>query len=506
MGGIEAEGLIDAPRHVIVAVDEQSRHRPALENPLRDPCGAGSTQSSTPCSGDRVDPFDVSSEGAERGHVDLEHQATLLAKNEVSTLGEPFGDAGSKEHRVSASRIVPGLLDGHGRRRGDHCVHVLWAGHLELEAGKSAFGSKTRAADGVSDLVSDDAGLDPSPYEPNPQLIRGPGGADDDPSPGTDPMGQLVDAAFVTKKGHDDSEIRNEGQTGLVALQEQRSRPGPGVEASSVNPSGDLQRLGGKPGASGESASSVTASRPQKHAAYSRNTYRKGQPGPWCFRKRCVRVFAVFAAGSLFIGTSPEAWAGDLSDALGFAREVMGDAAIEGYEDFVDDDPSEALSILLSRDRPGEGARFPGSSRRPSRPFDRLGRSRLSYAEVAPHVQEAVLATGLPAALIDAVIRTESGYRPHAVSPVGARGLMQLMPGTAREVGAADAFDPRQNILGGARYLRKMYDRFGSLELAIAAYNAGPAKVARHRGVPPIQETRRYVAVVMDRYRKSPLR
>ncbi|MEL6189393.1 MAG: lytic transglycosylase domain-containing protein [Myxococcota bacterium] len=196
-----------------------------------------------------------------------------------------------------------------------------------------------------------------------------------------------------------------------------------------------------------------------------------------------------------------------MSDALGFAQEVMGDAIIEGYEDFVDDDPSEALSILLSRDRSSSPPRS-GTRRVPRRPtaFDRLGRVRLSYADLAPHIDEAVVATGLPAALIDAVIRTESGYRPHAVSRVGAKGLMQLMPGTAREMGVGDAFDPRQNILGGARYLRRMYDRFGSLELAIAAYNAGPAKVARYRGIPPFKETRRYVGVVMDRYQRSPLR
>lgn len=215
-------------------------------------------------------------------------------------------------------------------------------------------------------------------------------------------------------------------------------------------------------------------------------------------------VYLVLAYGLL---VPNGARAGDLSDALGFAQEVMGDAIIEGYEDFVDDDPSEALSILLSRDRSSSPPRS-GTRRVPRRPtaFDRLGRVRLSYADLAPHIDEAVVATGLPAALIDAVIRTESGYRPHAVSRVGAKGLMQLMPGTAREMGVGDAFDPRQNILGGARYLRRMYDRFGSLELAIAAYNAGPAKVARYRGIPPFKETRRYVGVVMDRYQRSPLR
>lgn len=194
--------------------------------------------------------------------------------------------------------------------------------------------------------------------------------------------------------------------------------------------------------------------------------------------------------------------AGDLADALRFTRDTLGEEAIEGYEDFIDDDPDEALSILLARDLRSAG----GSTVRRRRPFDRLGRVRLGYAAVARYIDEAALQTGLPAALIDAVIRTESGYRPHAVSRTGARGLMQLMPATARSLGVTDPFDPRQNIMGGARYLRRMFDRFKTVELAIAAYNAGPGNVSKHRGIPPFKETRRYVRVVMDRYARSPLR
>ncbi len=195
--------------------------------------------------------------------------------------------------------------------------------------------------------------------------------------------------------------------------------------------------------------------------------------------------------------------AGDLSDTLRFTREVMGDEAIEGYEDFIDDDPDEALALLVSRDvvpnkPPGEYA--PRGQTLP--PFRELGERRLGDARFSAYIAEAASESRLPAALIDALIRTESGYRPHAVSRSGAVGLTQLMPATARSVGVSDPFDPRQNILGGARYLRRMLDRFGELPLALAAYNAGPGAVARHGGIPPFTETQRYVRVVLDRYRR----
>lgn len=220
------------------------------------------------------------------------------------------------------------------------------------------------------------------------------------------------------------------------------------------------------------------------------------------------------------------AQANDLSRTLSFIQAAMGDEAIEGLEDLIDDDPTEALPILLAREvEPGRAPEFytrasmhergtvTGLSRfvemtpQPTVAphFETLGDVRLDYGALGAFIREASQQTGLPEALIDAVIRTESGYRPRAVSRTGAVGLMQLMPGTARALGVSDAFDPRQNILGGARYLRRMYDRFGSLELAVAAYNAGPAAVSRHAGVPPYRETQRYVKVVLDRFRSSPI-
>lgn len=101
---------------------------------------------------------------------------------------------------------------------------------------------------------------------------------------------------------------------------------------------------------------------------------------------------------------------------------------------------------------------------------------------------------GLPQGIVAKMIGAESTGDPMAVSPKGAQGLMQLMPGTARDLGVSNPFDPQQNVMGGSQYLRQMLDRFGgNVELALAAYNAGPEAVAKHGGVPPYKETQDYV-------------
>jgi Transglycosylase SLT domain len=125
----------------------------------------------------------------------------------------------------------------------------------------------------------------------------------------------------------------------------------------------------------------------------------------------------------------------------------------------------------------------------------------LTPAELLELAAAAAQRHGLDPALVSAVVAVESGFQPQAVSPKGAQGLMQLMPRTAREMGVADPFDPAANLDGGSRYLSSLVARYdGDLTRALAAYNAGMGAVARHGGVPPYAETRRYVRKVLGRY------
>jgi soluble lytic murein transglycosylase-like protein len=114
-------------------------------------------------------------------------------------------------------------------------------------------------------------------------------------------------------------------------------------------------------------------------------------------------------------------------------------------------------------------------------------------------IEEASALYGVSSALVKAVVQAESRFDPLAVSPVGAQGLMQLMPMIAKEYGAEDPFDARQNVFAGVKYLSALLDRYdGNVSLALAGYNAGPTAVRRYRGVPPYRETRGYVRKIKN--------
>lgn len=138
----------------------------------------------------------------------------------------------------------------------------------------------------------------------------------------------------------------------------------------------------------------------------------------------------------------------------------------------------------------------------PTQHARRVSWSRVEVPEpdLAPVIEREAQRQGLAPELVQAVIQAESGYNVKALSGKGAMGLMQLMPATAAILAVDDPWDPVQNVRGGVAYLRQLLDRFGRLELALAAYNAGPTAVERYGDIPPYRETRTYVTRVLRLY------
>lgn len=145
----------------------------------------------------------------------------------------------------------------------------------------------------------------------------------------------------------------------------------------------------------------------------------------------------------------------------------------------------------------------PAAEQTPAKP---RGDAKLTPADVHEMLAEAGKAHNLDVDLLASVVKAESGGHVHAVSPAGARGLMQLMPSTANSLGVQDSFQPEENVRGGTTYLDELLTRYHeNLALALAAYNAGPAAVDKYHGVPPYHETRVYVARVIHEFNRRVL-
>lgn len=157
---------------------------------------------------------------------------------------------------------------------------------------------------------------------------------------------------------------------------------------------------------------------------------------------------------------------------------------------------SPALATIYVVDEP-QGIRFVELTEEPS------VMPKVRISEFDEIIHGTALEYGIEPALVFGMVRAESRFNHRARSSAGARGLLQLMPGTAKSLGVKDSFNPRQNIRGGVSYLRQLIDRFGgNVVLALAGYNAGPGAVERHGGVPPYKQTRGYVKKVL-RYRSE---
>lgn len=171
---------------------------------------------------------------------------------------------------------------------------------------------------------------------------------------------------------------------------------------------------------------------------------------------------------------------------------------------------ADARVFISARDQPPPGSRpsqvitlppAPSVSAETRALYLQTAQDPSRYTRFDPYIREAAQLYQLPEALIRAVIKQESDFNPYSVSTSNAMGLMQLLPSTAASMNVTDPFDPRQNILGGVRFLRLLANTFnGDLVLTIAAYNAGAGAVIRYGSVPPFEETQHYVRQVLRYY------
>ncbi len=194
-------------------------------------------------------------------------------------------------------------------------------------------------------------------------------------------------------------------------------------------------------------------------------------------------------------------------------REVVGDVTrlyvTADGSSFVDVPTAEIEHYEAAPDQPvtASSSQLPASGANPVSRISPFARG-VTHAPPTLDLNEVVTSASgryrLDPDLVNSVIKAESGFNSHAVSPKGAQGLMQLMPGTASQLGVPNAFDPRANVEGGTKYLRELLERYNfDIVKALAAYNAGPQRVEQFGGVPPFYETRLYVARIVRDFNKK---
>jgi len=174
-----------------------------------------------------------------------------------------------------------------------------------------------------------------------------------------------------------------------------------------------------------------------------------------------------------------------------------------GEESFIEVAPEDIAAVEDVPDLPVEPAAELQSSTRPNTMLEAKPDPKLSAADLHQMLSTAGRQHNVDEDLLASLVKAESGGNTRAVSRAGARGLMQLMPGTAADLGVEDSFRPEQNVRGGTTYLDSLLTRYhDNLSLALAAYNAGPAAVDKYHGIPPYRETRLYVARVIHEFNR----